>query len=76
MPRDRHTLLSVNVTDLETNNEATGGSSSAAGLSAVAGDLRVLLQLHACQQVHTSYASFSVPHDLAPQSLSMQSKLA
>jgi hypothetical protein len=51
MPRDRHTLLAVDVEVRGTNEEAYGGSINASGLSAVAEDLRVLLQLHACQQV-------------------------
>jgi hypothetical protein len=52
MPRDRHTLLSVNVEDLVTIEAADGGGiNQGSGLSAVVEDLRVLLQLHACQQV-------------------------
>jgi hypothetical protein len=51
MPRDRHTLLSLNLKDLGTSEEADEGSTNPSGLSAVAEDLRVLLLLHGCQQV-------------------------
>jgi hypothetical protein len=54
---DKLVLLSVDATAIRPGGETSSGSRKAADASAVALDLQVLLQLHACQEVRDHIAS-------------------